>query len=372
MNTQIYEEASDWLVEFRTEDTDAGARQRFETWLSISPEHVRAYLELTSIWEVVSASEPADASSIDALIARARTVSNVVPLEVPAAGESRSDEPHEARPAGRRRAFTGIVGLAASILLMIVITSVWLYSQRNTYSTAIGEQRSILLSDGSIVELNARSIVRVRFSETERAIDLLAGQALFRVAKDKARPFIVNSNQTKVRAVGTQFDVNQRKHSTIVTVVEGTVSVFSDGSQAHTGPGIAQERSSSQRPPTSQAKEPRGLLEKAPGEILLTAGEQAVLTFGTPPKPQRADIATATAWTQRRLIFDSTPLSEVAEEFNRNNTRPLVIEGKALEDLHVSGAFSSSDPEPLLRFLRAQDGIEIAEQHDRIVVSRSP
>jgi transmembrane sensor len=341
MNNQIYEEASEWLVEFRTEEADAGARQRFEAWLATSPEHVRAYLELSGIWEVVSASSPADASSIDALIARARAVSNVVPL-VHAKPDETRDRESLAAPVPRHRLVPrGLWAMVASILIAVVLTGVWRYVQRDTYSTAIGEQRSILLTDGSTIELNARSSVRVRYSKTQRDIELLAGQALFQVAKDKTRPFVVRSNQTRVRAVGTRFDVNQRGRATIVTVVEGTVSVVSGNSGS--------ER-----------------------DAVLEAGEQAIVTSGAPLPPKHADVTTATAWTERRLIFEATPLDEVAEEFNRNNARQLVVEGAGLEDFHISGAFSSSDPEPLLRFLRAQEGIQIREQRERIIVSRSP
>src|SRR5205823_2531257 len=86
-------------------------------------------------------------------------------------------------------------------------------------------ERSIALPDGSLIELNARSSVRVRFTSNERAVELFEGQALFRVAKDPARPFIVSSDGKRVRAVGTQFDVYRKKASTTVTVLEGRVTV---------------------------------------------------------------------------------------------------------------------------------------------------
>jgi transmembrane sensor len=330
MNKQIYAEASEWLVEFRTEDTDHATRRRFDKWLSISPEHVRAYLEVSGVWEAVSAQPPADPHDIDALIAHARATPNVLPLTSEA---PRSPVTQSLSLLLRRRA---LFASAATLLLAVLVVATYVSIPRNTYTTEIGEQRSILLPDGSTIDLNARSKVRVRFAEHERHIDLLEGQALFRVAKDQNRPFIVAANGTRVRAVGTQFDVNRRKRSLVVTVVEGSVAVSS---------GTVPAR--------------------------LEAGQQAVVRAHAPPKPQRADIAIATAWTQRRLIFDSTPLDEVAEEFNRNNARSLVIEGEGLEDFHISGAFSSTDPQPLLRFLRTQPGITVIDEQDRIVVSRS-
>jgi len=369
MNTQIYEQASDWLVEFRTEEVDAATRQRFEAWLSISPQHVRAYLELANIWETVNASEPADTASVDAIIARAKGAGNVVAFEVSTPGERYANGPSRLQQKTRRVALPVTVGTAAAFLLAAVGAGLWFYTQQNSYSTAVGEQRSILLADGSTIELNARSRIRVRFSRAARSIELLSGQALFDVASDKARPFTVKSGETEVRAIGTQFDVNQRKHGTIVTVIEGAVSISAGIPGSF--PRLAPQPVSSRAAPGSAAQD-GGAVKVPAAQIFLTAGEQAVLASDAPPAPHPADIFTATAWTHRRLIFDSTPLNEVVEDFNRNSTRPLAIEGKGLEDFRISGAFSSSDPEPLLRFLRAQGGIEIIERADKIVISRSP
>lgn len=361
MNMQIYEEASDWLVEFRTEEVGHAARKRFEKWLSISPVHVRAYLEISSVWEVASAQAPADPQDIDALIERARAGSNVVVAHPASNAESK-----RAVPVTSRR---GVVfALAASVLVAAVGLGTYLYSQRNVYNTAIGEQRSILLSDGSTIDLNARSRVRVVLDEHERHIDLIEGQALFKVAKDARRPFIVVANGASVRAVGTQFDVNQRKRGLIVTVVEGTVAV----SPASISPRVDAKSAANQGQQSSDAAPDSTLMLGAGQQVTVSAIASTHAGSRSAPQPHKADVDSATAWTQRRLIFDSTPLDEVAEEFNRNNTRPLVIEGAGLEDFHVSGAFSSSDPEPLLRFLRAQSGIQVVERSDSIVVSRGP
>jgi transmembrane sensor len=216
-----------------------------------------------------------------------------------------------------------------------------------TFETATGELRSIVLDDGSTVQLNAQSRLRVRFAEHERNVELLAGQALFQVAKDKARPFIVASGEARVRAVGTQFDVYRRKGGTTVTVIEGQVTVMSNeaAAEVHDGRGDA--------PPS-----------------LLSAGEQVTVVPRVAASPKRANVAAATAWTQRHLVFESATLAEVAEEFNRYNRRPLVVEDAGLRDFHVSGVFSSADPTLLLRFLRAQPEIAIEETDTQIRVIR--
>jgi transmembrane sensor len=241
------------------------------------------------------------------------------------------------------------------------------------------------LPDGSTIDLNARSKVRVRFSEQGRHVDLLEGQALFRVAKDKARPFIVAVNGTRVRAVGTQFDINQRKRGVVVTVVEGTVAV--SGRAAAAPPGTdrsagqpAQLPASPSAPAstsTTASTRPHSAISAETGEILLDAGQQMTVSpaastansVDAQSSPHRVDVDIATAWTRRRLVFETTPLEDVAAEFNRNSERVLVIEGNGLDDFHVSGAFSSTDVEPFLRFLRAQNGVAVIEEPDRIVIT---
>jgi transmembrane sensor len=222
------------------------------------------------------------------------------------------------------------------------------------------------LADGSTVELNSRSKVRVRYSERERALDLLEGQALFRVAKDPSRPFIVTADSTRVRAVGTQFDVNKRREGTVVTVVEGQVSVLTNVSDARVDP-VTVEMSMPRLPDASGAGSAR---EPAPG-ILLAAGEQITVSDKSAEEITRPDVARALAWTQRQLVFEAATLSEVADEFNRHNQRQLVVQDPELYDFHISGVFASTDPEALLQFLRERAGVRVVETDAAIYLQKS-
>lgn len=376
MNHEIYTEASDWLLEFRGGRPDRDTRERFERWLCMSPEHVREYLEQSAVWETIHSQPAAEPDELEALIARARDAlpENVVPLGVhPGSGPPVSAAADLPRSRGFRRAWTAV---AATVLLAVGGAALYLQSPRNVYNTGLGEQRSILLTDGSTIDLNARSSVRVRFDGAGRHVDLLEGQALFRVAKDARRPFIVAANGTRVRAVGTQFDINQRRHMLVVTVVEGTVAVSGSGAANGEG-GVAPSQAPSVSVSSPSAKGHRAIVPQS-GEILLDAGEQLTLTAAVTleprvnpqPAPQSVDVENATAWTHRRLVFDTTPLEDVAAEFNRNSDRPIVVDSRGLEDFHVSGAFSSTDVGSFLRFLRAQNGVEVIEEPDRIVITR--
>jgi transmembrane sensor len=241
----------------------------------------------------------------------------------------------------------------------------WYVLERNTYATGIGEQRSIVLSDGSTLELNSRSRVRVRYTEAQRDVDLLEGQAIFRVSHNTSRPFVVHSGLTNVLAVGTQFDVYRKPAATIVTVIDGRVQVLA---RAPSAPAPAAT------PPAAADLESAGS-----HAVFLSAGERVIVPADEPLRaadpapggtPQPANLATATAWTQHTLVFESSSLTEVAEEFNRYNRRPLVITDPGIATMRISGMFSSIDPVVFLKFLRAQPELKVEETDREIRVSR--
>lgn len=394
MNAQIYEEASEWIVRHRSDTLDADAKQRFDAWLRQSPQHVCAYLEMSSVWESTAELGPNGSADANELIALARADSNVFPLGATAPssvrgteaatvhGDSEQSRESDRMRNGRRKNPTLLLSIAAALLVVIGIGG-WLYLQRGVYATAIGEQRRIALIDGSSVELNARSKIRIHYTDRERSIDLLQGQALFRVAKDPSRPFIVESNGTRVRAVGTQFDVYKRSTGTVVTVVEGRVAVLTAMPDTQSrdpertlrephGSGADSEHTTGADPPSNSARAitSASLDVSDPAAVYLSAGEQLLVTPKIRPLPKVANIEVATAWTQQRLVFDFSALVEVAEEFNRYNQRRLVIDDPGLHRLQISGSFSSTDPTLLLRFLRSQPGITVSETSREIHISR--
>ncbi len=209
----------------------------------------------------------------------------------------------------------------------------------------MGEQRTVTLADGSIVQLNARSKLTVKFSEHRRAVELLEGQALFQVAKDVHRPFTVTSDGARVQAVGTEFDVRKKRSALVVTVVEGRVAVFDVPTRV--------------KPAASNAR-------AAP--VYVSAGEQVTMSPAGPGSAKPVDPSMVTAWTRRQLVFEATPLIDVAEEFNLYNARRLVIRDPALETFQMDGVFSSPDPAPLIRFLRSKPGVRIVETESEIVI----
>jgi transmembrane sensor len=372
-NAQISEEAAEWFVEFRLGGIDTAGRREFDAWIRSSPEHLRAYLETAAIWnEGNSLNAHRDLHS-DALITLAHTEGNVVPLELDRPrprGETDSSSPasvESTKP--KRHASHGLLAVAASILLVTVALAAMLLTSGGVYATAVGERRILTLEDGSTVELNSRSRIRVRFARNRRDVALLEGQVLFHVAKDSNRPFVVRSDTLSVRAVGTKFDVNRRKTGTTVTVVEGRVAVYAEGISAPPGTAITpseidtKESARSPAPVSRRGATTSNSGSPVPGTgsaaIFLSPGDQLTVRDQEPPsEPQHANPEVATAWTQGQLVLDAASLDDVAEEFNRYSSRRLVVEEHGTRPLRLSGVFAI-DPDFLLRYLRQRTDITI-------------
>jgi transmembrane sensor len=370
LNAQILDEAVSWFIESREADFSPDGHADFNAWLRRSPEHVRAFLQVSAFWEDAEALKTVDVD-LDDLIARAKAESNVFPLDRNSAAKAPQQTVESVIARGTRVR----LALAASVLVAVGASFLsWhLFEGRDTYATEIGEQRSITLEDGSLVELNALSRLKVRYTADQRSVELLQGQALFKVAKNPARPFVVRSAGATVRAVGTQFDVYRKNTGTVVTVVEGRVAVRappsnSQGSSAGMPvspmPGIL-GASQGLDVTTSGTK-----VTAREGEILLAAGEQLTVTAHAITPPKRTNVSATTAWTEKRLVFDSTPLKEVVEEFNRYNHQQLVILDPELYDYHISGVFPSTDSSRMVEFLRQRFGVTLSRDGDELQISR--
>jgi len=367
LNSQIRNEAVEWLLRFSEEEVDSAGHEEFNSWLRTSPEHVRGYLQVAAFWQEAGHIDgKAGPRDIDALISQAKQEGNIVPLALGPLPNEAAPSPEE-RPNARRRSMAHRFFAAAAVLLVAVgIQGVHHYLTRNVYETKIGEQRTINLADGSTLILNADSRVHVRYSQAERSIDLEAGQALFKVAKNPLRPFVVRSDGASVRAVGTQFDVYRKSTGTTVTVVEGKVAVSSEekpgAGEGGEGPGVA---------------DAGGALTQKP-VLFLIAGEQITLAkinladANVPlPDVHPVKVEEATAWTDGLLIFNGTPLSEVILEYNRQNSKPLVLVGSPdLGEIKISGTFPANGADRITRFLQERFSVAARETDDRIVLTR--
>jgi transmembrane sensor len=193
----------------------------------------------------------------------------------------------------------------------------------SVYQTAVGERTAVTLSDGSVVTLNTQSRLVVNYTPGRRDVTLVAGQALFQVAKNATRPFVVTAGSRQVTAVGTAFDVRLDRRQVRVTLIEGKVKV-----------------------------EPaKGSLWRAlpMGERDLVPGQRLVASNGSPAVTVAlANVAVETSWREGVVVFNDTPLREAVAELNRYAPDPITVGDEALGDLRINGRFRTNEPAAFL------------------------
>lgn len=337
----ISEQAAEWLGVLA--EGGAAEQAAFLEWLKKSPRHVEEFLFVSATWKRLNENGARQPQSIDAILAEVLTpgaASNVVTLERDSAKPEAVVIPNAKHAS--RRGLSWAVGLAA--LILIAVVGWWVTIFNATYSTDVGEQRTVSLADGSVLYLNADSRARVRLSEHRREIQLLQGEALFVVAHDRKRPFLVRTNDAVVQAVGTQFNVRQLPKDTRVWVIEGRVKVArqASASSARATPG---------------------------GVEFLTAGEQAIIAgSGEIAKAKSADISQAIAWRERRLVFKAETLQNVVTEVNRYSSRQFRIEGEHAKEMQLTATFDADQPEALARFLENYAGLKVEARGEEFVI----
>jgi transmembrane sensor len=317
-------------------------REAFFAWLAESPRHVEEFLF------VLQAAQRAAGFTEEQERRIAQTEETVEGNVVKLEDRSRA-EPGLTPPLSTRKRRRGKWTALAAAVVAAAGLGWWLLPALiggQTYTTAIGEQRTVKLADGSMVLLNTASRLEVRFAEGRRALELVSGEALFTVARDPARPFRVRAGGTIVEAVGTQFGVYRHAAGTRVSVLEGTVQVSAD-SQLHTSPGIAE-----------------------PASARLTAGEAAsIAPDGRLIDRRRLDPAKAVAWQQRRLVFEDETLAAIVAEFNRYNVAPRIhVLDEAAGARRFSGTFDADAPETMVNTLVGDETLAVARTQDRITI----
>lgn len=330
---EIRKEAAGWLIEMDLEPKDWD-RRGFAAWLKSSPRHMQEFLEQTALWVKLHDMAPGQVDVHHVLQEAGSVVT--LPQSSRAAQSVRSSG-----ATGRNR---WRLGACAAFVLAILVGAFWMwhFTGIRTLTTSIGEQRAVKLPDRSVVYLNTNSRAEVHFSDQVRGIRLLQGEALFAVERDPKRPFRVYANGVQVEAIGTQFNVRRSSSETVVAVVEGRVAITTVG-RSNDVP--------------AQAK-------------ALAAGEQArVAVDGRLEQQVIDDIAIATAWRRRQLVFHQTPFSEVAEEVGRYNASPrLQFEGEVLRARRLDGVFAADEPETLIQFLAQDPELSVIRRGDTVLI----
>ena len=293
--------AAEWFAQTHAPDMDPGSEQSWLKWIE-DPGHQKAYENCELAWEL--SAELRTSAQLAALLAGADAL--VSQRRVTPATAARA----------KRRVPLRQLGLAASVIAAGAFA--WLFLNRPTtleYTTAVGEQHTALLPDGSAVLLNTDSEVRIELSRHLRRVELVRGEALFSVAHDPGRPFEVHALQGVTTAVGTQFDVEIVRSGAAVSVLEGTVTV------GGVGGGTA-----------------------APPSVAVPAGSGVGYTHeGMVSQLRPAEINRIQGWRTQRLVFNDMALASALAEYNRYRRTPIVLSDPALGSRHISGVFHIGD-----------------------------
>jgi transmembrane sensor len=297
-------EASAWLVKLQDETRTAATEAAFKVWLE-EADHAHAFAQVTDTWEIIRGAG-----------SRSR----------------RGQAPKRLRV---------LAVLAASIAVIAFGGAAWLFRDP-TYDTLPGQQETVRLNDGTHVSLNTNTRLTVHYTRKERHVRLERGEALFEVAKNPNRPFVVLAGGEEVRALGTTFVVRREAARLSVTLVEGRVEV---------------------RQQTRSAPGPTKLAILAPGERLTVKPNEAVAV-------DRPQIEAATAWRRGELIFEDASLSDAVDELNRYGGQPVVLADPRIAGLRVSGVFRTGAADEFAQTIAELHHLEVRQDDGKIVLHR--
>ena len=296
---EIRTAAQQWFARLLAPDCNELERAAFNRWRIASPLHDAAYREVADVWD-----RSADLRE-DPVIAAA--------LQEAMRPAVRLGRPH-------RRSWWPALAAAASVVLAATVL-LWALMPRDAagirYATALGEQRTIVLADGSRVVLDTDSELLAQIDKRTRQLTLQHGQADFEVQHDTTRPFVVHLGDGSVTATGTHFQVRVGESDSIVTLLQGQVVVAADTR----GPG---GRSATLQPGERIAIGPSGRL-------------------GAPQTVSESELASARGWTGGNLVVKAWRLDAVVAEMNRYSSTKLRLGDPALGSVPISGVFKAGD-----------------------------
>jgi transmembrane sensor len=239
---------------------------------------------------------------------------------------------------------SGILIAMAAALTLLLGGGAWLKwggQQPQSYATKVGGMQEVRLSDGTRLELNTNTRVHASVTATGRSVTLDAGEAYFDVVHDARRPFVVYAGNRRITDLGTKFSVFRNGDDVRVTVREGRVRVEIVGTPAGGMPVVADG-----------------------GHEVMTKGSETLVLA----KPD-VDIVNDLSWRSGMLVFKQQNLAEVAEAFNRYNSRQIFVEGNARK-IRIGGSFKADNVDVFVLLLHRGFGLSVNDQGSRIVVSR--
>jgi transmembrane sensor len=327
---EIAAEAAVWVTRLHGPDRSRRMERECLAWQARSAAHREAFERCTDTWEDVPRVSLANAFA--------------------ASG-------HDARVAfgfwsGRVR---WIAALGGVVLVVLGIIGHARWDDRNEFATGVGEQQQVLLGDGTRMTLNTETRARVDFDSQERAVSVEEGEAVFEVAKDARRPFVVRVGGSEVVAVGTVFAVRltangQMPGALAVTLLEGLVSVR----PAAGAKGLAPERT----------------LQMQPGERVQLSGADGSAAKAL-ARVDRPNLAQIVAWRHNEAVFDNASLNDALAEMNRySRTQIVLVDVVGPQVLRVSGIYRIGDAAGFASAVAALHGLRVEQRDGRLELKR--
>jgi transmembrane sensor len=316
---EIHARAADWIFDrYDSEDWGRQDQAALDAWLNESLAHRVAYVRLET--------------------ALTRSTRLAALRRVPAQIEQVKKEKPKVR-AFPVRAFT-----IATAILMTGAGALYALSipRTQTYATALGQHKTVRLADGTQIELNTDTELRARIGAHARTIWLDQGEAFFRVKHAPDSTFAVNAGGYRVKDLGTEFSVRSDAGRVEVALVEGRARMESVDAAAQMKPS-----------------------DLKPGDVVVAMRGRISLAR----KPER-ELADGLAWRQGLLVFNYTTLGDAAAEFNRYNSKKIVIADSSTARLTVMGKFPVNDVDKFGQVLKTLFGVRVDTRGDAMVVSK--
>jgi|HubBroStandDraft_2_1064218.scaffolds.fasta_scaffold49616_2 transmembrane sensor len=310
---QIKEQAASWFARNVCEPLPDGERAEFDAWIGQSTAHKLAYWRLDAGWQ------------------RSERMAALQHGRAEAVSKARGLWPWVARIGG---------GFAAALAVAIFGFNYFQGSDAKTFATAVGGHEVLKLADGSIVEMNTDTVLRVAETSSERTVTLDRGEAFFSIKHSATHPFVVIAGPHRIVDLGTQFVVREDEMKLEVILVQGRAQLK-----------------------TGRQTEPGLVL--APGDVAIaTATELSVVRKA--PQELNADLG----WRRGVLTFDNTPLADVAVEFNRYNRTKLVVADTSAAKIDIGGTFKADDVTAFAEVAKGLLKLQVQKRGDNIVISR--
>jgi transmembrane sensor len=334
-------EAGVWISRLHGGNRTRADELGLKRWLREDPENARAFEIATEVWN------------------DAENLRRFVPLKPKLSQRPRSS-------------MAPIFAWGAMASVLLIVGAVLWFQNLGVITTGVGEQRQVVLKDGTRVYLNTDTRLVVKYSEAARRVELSRGEALFNVAKKSDWPFVVVAGDREVRALGTSFVVRREDQQLAVMLVEGkvVVSPVVDVQRSAAEPALAQQpaQSNGSAAPSGDTQ----IAAPARSDVFtLTPGQRLTFGAGSPAKLDTPSVEKATAWRRGQVILDDTPLRTAADEMNRYNATKLIVANDVPAEVVVSGLFQAGDSIHFAKAVADAYHLNVEERADEIILSSS-